>query len=115
MFIQRRKITANTDVDVDVAPEATDLLFEADDVAQLVAEVTGEDVIVETDDESNAVTFIVGEENFEVTPEGDEELLEASTRILKGSKKTVSASTQRTRRSAQASTQRTRTIKRAGK
>ena len=32
--------------DVSVDPEATDLLFEAEDVAQLVAEVTGEDVEV---------------------------------------------------------------------
>lgn len=111
MYIQKRRITANTDVDVDVAPEATDLLFEAEDVAEILAEATGNDVVVETNDETDEVIFTVGDEDFTVTPEGDEEILEASTRVLRG-KKTVSAST-RTRRPMPAKN--TRTIKRASK
>lgn len=115
MYIQRTKrpIKANTDVDVDVAPEATDLLFEADDVAELVAEVTGQDVTVEVDDEAGDVTFTVADEDFTVTPEEDTPLVEASTRILRGSKKTVSASTKLRQPARQ--TGRTRTIKRASK
>lgn len=97
----------DTDADVDVAPEATDLLFEAEDVAQLVAEVTGDDVVVETDDDTDTVTFTVGDDQFEVQPDGDEEILEASTRFSR-KKKTVSASTRRT-------AGRARTIKRTRK
>lgn len=97
----------DTDADVDVDPEASDLLFEAEDVAQLVAEVTGDDVVVETDDESDTVTFTVGDDQFEVQPDGDEEILEASTRFSR-KKKTVSASTRR-------SAGRARTIKRTRK
>lgn len=89
MFISkkanRRRIAAETEV----APEATDLLFEAGDVADLVAEVTGEDVEVEATED--AVEFTVGEETFVVEPEGDEEVLEASTRVNK--RKAVKAST----------------------
>ena len=62
---------------VSVDPEATDLLFETDDVAQLLAEVTGQDVDVTVDDEADTVTFGVGENEFTVEPEGDEEVLES--------------------------------------
>lgn len=55
--------------------EATDLLFEAEDVAELVAEVTGEDVEVTADEDQ--VVFAVGEEEYTVEPEGDEEILES--------------------------------------
>lgn len=75
--------------EVEVDPEATDLLFEAEDVAQLIAEVTGEDVAVSVDEDM--VTFGVGEEEFVVEPEGDEEILETSRKALKG-KKPVKAS-----------------------
>jgi len=89
-----RKIKAEDEVAVEdaavaVAPEATDLLFEAEDVAELVAEVSGSDVTVEADE--NSVVFTVGEDEFVVEPEGDEEILESSRRVLKG-KKTVRAS-----------------------
>ena len=72
----RRSIRANEDVQV--APEATDLLFEVEDVADLVAEVTGEEVVVEADE--STAEFTVGEDVYTVEAEGDEELLEASTR-----------------------------------
>lgn len=67
-----------------VAPEATDMLFEAEDVAELVAEVTGEEVTVEVDDADDSVIFTVGEEEFTIEPEGDEEILEASSKQLRG-------------------------------
>ncbi len=77
------------EAEVEVAPEATDLLFEAEDVAELVAEVTGQEVAVTVDDDS--VQFEVGEDVFTVEPEGDEEILEATKKPLKG-KKSVKAS-----------------------
>ena len=80
--------------DVNVAPDATDLLFEAEDVAQLVAEVTGQPVDVEKAEDGNSVEFTVGEDVFTVTAEGDEEVLEAVRKPLK-KKKQVSASTNR--------------------
>lgn len=86
MFIQKRRITANEDVDV--AAEAADLLFETEDVAELLAEVTNEVVEVETDGED--VVFSVGEDVYTVTPEGDEEILESSRRNFRN-KRTVSA------------------------
>lgn len=116
MYIQRRKVYADDEIDngvdstvgqddVEVDPEATDLLFEAEDVAELVAEVTGQSVDVTVDDD--AVTFAVGEDEYTVEAEGDEEMLEASTKILRNSRR-VSASTQRrtTSRSAARSARR---------
>lgn len=74
----RRRVMA--DEEVEIAPEATELLFETQDVADLVAEVTGEDVTVEATPE--AVEFTVGEDDvYTVEPEGDEELVEASRRV----------------------------------
>lgn len=104
MYIQKRKITAADEVDVDtmdtmdtgaeVAPEAADLLFEAEDVAELVAEVTGQPVEVSAEDDGNAVTFTVGDDEFTVEAEGDEEILESVRRTFRG-KRPVSASTKR--------------------
>ena len=81
------------DAQVEVDPEATELLFEAEDVAELVAEITGQDVEVSVNDD-DTVDFAIGEDVYTVSAEGDEEILEASTRVLK--KKDVKASTQKT-------------------
>ena len=68
MFIQRKRIVADEELDTtpaataDVDPEATDLLFETEDVAELVAEVTGEPVEVTVEDDS--VKFAVGDDEF---------------------------------------------------
>lgn len=99
MFIQKRRIVADEELDmqmpemdgVDVAPEATDLLFEAEDVAELIAEVTAQPVEVEVADDGESVVFAVGEDEFVVEPEGDEEVLEAVRRPLR-SKRPVKAS-----------------------
>lgn len=94
MFIQKKRpvaaaeeVEVKDEVEVDVAPEATDILFEAEDVAELLAEVTDEVVEVSVDGED--IIFSVGEDEFTVTPDGDEELVESSTRVLK---KAVAAS-----------------------
>lgn len=75
--------------EVEVAPEATDLLFEAEDVAELIAEVTGQPVEVTA--EENSVVFAVGDDEFTVEAEGDEEVLESVRKPLQG-KKAISAS-----------------------
>ena len=75
--------------EVEVEPEAYGLLFEAEDVAELVAEITETPVEVTVDDD--AVTFAVGEDEFTVTPEGDEEILEAVRRPLRN-KRAIRAS-----------------------
>lgn len=91
-----RRIRANEDVvedaEVDIAPEASDLLFEAEDVAQLVAEVTGKDVAVSSDDD--VVVFEVGDDEFTVESEGDEEILESTRKPLRN-KRSVKAATKR--------------------
>lgn len=96
MFIQRKRIVADEEMDTtpvataDVDPEATDLLFEAEDVAELIAEVAGEPVDVTVEDDS--VKFAVGDDEYLVEPEGDEEILEA---VRLPRKKAVAASTRR--------------------
>ena len=81
---QKQPANSAEDVDtasVEVDAEATDLLFEAEDVAELLAEVT--DQVVEVSVDGDDVIFSVGDDEFTVTPEGDEELLEASTKVMK--------------------------------
>lgn len=76
---KKRMIKANADI----APEATDLLFETEDVAQLIAEITGQDVEVTADE--NEVTFDIGEEfgSFTVEADGGEEIVESSVRSMR--------------------------------
>lgn len=90
MFIQNKNRNA-VKADTDVATEATDLLFEAEDVAQLISEITGEDVTVEVSEDGESVDFTVGDEVYTAQAEGDEELVESSSRITTN-KRNVSAS-----------------------
>ena len=83
--------------DIEIDPSATELVFETEDVAQLIAEITEEEVAVEADE--NAVIFTVGDADYTVEPEGDEAILEATKKVLKG-KKAISASTKATRKPA---------------
>lgn len=104
---KRSRVVAEEELDTQVGgeavvePEASDLLFEAEDVAELVAEITGEDVEVTADEDS--VVFAVGGDEYTVEAEGDEEVLEAVRRPLKN-KKAVKAS----RKPVQATRQATR-------
>lgn len=106
----RRRVTAGEEIDAPVEtqgmeveedvvidPSATELVFETEDVAQLIAEVTGDTVEVAADEDS--VVFTVGDADYTVEPEGDEEILETSRKVLKG-KKAVSASTKASRKPA---------------
>lgn len=82
---KRRAIRANDEV---VVPE-TDLLFEAEDVAELVSEITGEDVEVAA--EEDTVTFTVGDEDFIVEADGTEEIVE-SARSIRRNARSIKAS-----------------------
>lgn len=96
MKINRKKIVADEEImveegvaEVEIAPEATELLFEVEDVAEIIAEATGEAVEVEAEDD--VVTFTVGDQVITAEAEGSEEILESSKKVLKD-KKTVAAS-----------------------
>lgn len=81
------------DTDVEVSPEATELLFETEDVAQLLAEVTQKPVDVDTADDGESVEFTVGEDVYTVESEGDEEVLESVRKPFKR-KKAIKSSRQ---------------------
>ena len=83
------EVPETADGGVDVDDSAYGLLFETEDVAELVAEVTGQEVEVKADDES--VVFTIGEDEYTVTPEEDTEVLESVRRPLRGRRR-VSAS-----------------------
>ena len=112
------KIVADDEVMVDdTMPEdaASDLLFEADDVAELLSEVTGEEVGVDTDEDT--VIFTVGDDEYTIEAEGDEEELTACTKPVKARKdvKSVksSARARKSARTVKASQQsRSRTVRR---
>jgi len=108
MFIQKKRIVADEEIvdepvvdevvdevpeleegepEVDVDPEASELLFETEDVAELIAEVTGMPVEVTADEDT--VVFAVGEDEFTVEPEEDVEFVES---CVKTPKKSVEAS-----------------------
>ena len=67
------------DAEVTVEDDASELLFEAEDVAELVSEISGQPVDVTVDEDE--VTFTVGEDTYTVTPEGDEEVVEDSRKV----------------------------------
>lgn len=81
------------DTDVEVSPEATELLFETEDVAQLLAEVTQQPVDVDTTDDGESVEFTVGKDVYTVESEGDEEVLESVRKPFKR-KKAIKSSRQ---------------------
>lgn len=91
--VEEEVVDGEGEAEVIVDPEATDLLFEAEDVAELLAEVTGETVEVEVTDD--AVEFAIGEDVYTVEAEGDEEILEAATKKVLRGKRTIAASTKR--------------------
>lgn len=81
---RRKRIMANEEAEAEadavVEQEAIGLLFEAQDVADLVSEITETPVEV-TVDKDDQVVFTVGEDVFTVEAEGTEEMVEASRRV----------------------------------
>lgn len=101
MFIQKKARRVTAGEDVDVTPEAQEILFQADDVADVIAEVTGEDVSADiADEETGAVEFTVGDpetgDSYIVEPDGDEEQVESATKTSPR-KRAVKASSNRHR------------------
>ena len=96
MLIRKKGVRSGKGVmaETEVAPEASELLLETEDAAQLIAEITGEDVNVTVEEDS--ITFEVGGEAYTCEAEGEEEILEA-TKVRKNARK-VSASTKMNRR-----------------
>lgn len=104
MYINRN-IRASAEPDggeVSIDPGASDLLMEAEDVAELLAEVTGQAVEATADD--NSITFAVGQDEFVVEAEGDEEVVESATRTRRNARRVAAsrapATTTRRRTSA---------------
>ncbi len=92
----RRRVVAETIVEDD----AKELLFETEDVAGIIAEVTGEDVEVSAEGTTADFTILYEDEPETITieSEGDEEILEAATEKPFQSKRRVAASTTRNAR-----------------
>lgn len=127
---RRRRVMAGEDVQdfddvaddatVEVAPEASELLFEAQDVAELVAEITEKPVEVTTDEDT--VVFNVDGTEFTVEADGTEEVLESrrvrgrsvrASRAMRGARRPVRASrARRTERPVQASRTERRAVRR---
>lgn len=80
---------ADVEPDVTVDEVASTLLFEAEDVAELIAEVTDQPVDVTVDEDE--VEFAIGDDVYTITPEGDEEIVEESTRLRKGARRVSAA------------------------
>ena len=91
---KKRIRTIRASEDITVAPEASELLFQAEDVAELIAEVTEDTVAVDISDDGSTIKFTVGDAQYTIEAEGDEEVLEASTRISR-SRRPVKAATNR--------------------
>lgn len=78
--------------DVDEAPaEEAELLFEASDVAEVLSEYSGEPVDYTVDDETTEVTFTIGDDEITITPEGDEEVVEESSRIRRSARRVAAS------------------------
>lgn len=108
MLIQKNRVYADSDpelmdeapdmdaTDVDVAPEASELLFDSEDVARLLAEAT--DQPVEVTAEEDQVVFAVGDKELTAEPDGDEEVLEAVRKPFRNKRPVKASNRQRGRR-----------------
>lgn len=94
-FSAKNRTRSRVMAETEVAETAQDLLFEAEDVAELLAEVTGEDVKVEADE--TAVTFDVAGEKFTCEADEADEVVESSSRMRRGAR-SISASRRPMRR-----------------
>ena len=84
---RNRRVTADTNA----AQGVSDFVFDTDDVAELVADVTGEDVEVGVSEDGESVEFSVGDEMFICSGEPFDESVETASKIGHR-KKRVSAS-----------------------
>ncbi len=91
------------DMPEDAPVEEAELLFEAADVAEVLSEYSGEPVDYTVDDETTEVTFTIGDDEITITPEGDEEVVEESSRIRRSARKVAASRAARRARRVAAS------------
>lgn len=95
MRYYKNRISADEEIE---KQDDVELLFEVEDVVDLVSEIV--DVPVEVDVDGTTVTLTVGEDEYVVEPEGTEEFVEAcKNRQVRAARRPVKASA--TRPSAQ--------------
>lgn len=82
--------------DTGIAEEVSDFVFDADDVAELVADVTGEDVEVGVSEDGESVEFSVGDEMFICSGEPADESVESASKIGRRKKRVSASSNGRT-------------------
>lgn len=80
--------------DVIIAPEAEAILFETEDVAELVADIVEDTVEVSTDLDTGEVVFAVGDDEYTVIPDEDAEYVSSSRRIARRNRIHASSSRQ---------------------
>ena len=91
------------DTPEDAPAEEAELLFEAADVAEVLSEYSGEPVDYTVDDETTEVTFTIGDDEITITPEGDEEVVEESSRIRRSARRVAASRAARRARRVAAS------------
>lgn len=75
--IMEQPVSQVAEDDVDVEPAAAEMLFEAEDVADILAEVTGQPITVEVADDASQCVIGVGDDEFTIDAEDAEEINEA--------------------------------------
>lgn len=74
--IMEQPVDQVADEDVAVEPAAAEMLFEAEDVADILAEVTGQPITVEVADDASQCVIGVGDDEFTIDAEDAEEINE---------------------------------------
>ena len=75
--IMEKPVDQVADDEVAVEPAAAEMLFEAEDVADILAEVTGQPITVEVADDASQCVIGVGEDEFTIDAEDAEQINEA--------------------------------------
>lgn len=100
--VQAAKAVRNKPIKAAEDPMETELMFEVEDVVDLVAEVTGKDVEIAIDDETDVATLTVGEDEYEIDV-SDAEVLEEAPEAEKSTEPVVESRILRGRKAVNAS------------
>lgn len=76
--IMEKPVDQVADDEVAVEPAAAEMLFEAEDVADILAEVTGQPITVEVADDASQCVIGVGDDEFTIDAEDAEQINEAA-------------------------------------
>lgn len=83
----RNSIRADEEMEPQI--DTAELLFEADDVADVLAEVTGEDVTMDINDEGTSCTLTVGEDEFQIDATDAEVLMDEDVEASRKTRKPI--------------------------